>query len=170
MCRAESRCSVEYLWVAIDGDYVAEALACADCVLTLDETRFLEKGVESAGVQRQYSGTAERVEIWISDRDHGIEAGTPESRWNESVLTKTRLAERVPFVPRRPPPVLCGESAGQADRVPARLRQPPSRIHARPSHHALAVTVAGARWAGALGSEHLYSTDISAINRSTVIG
>lgn len=41
---------------------MAEALACPDGVLVPDETGFLKKGVRSAGVQRQYSGTAGRVE------------------------------------------------------------------------------------------------------------
>jgi len=39
-------------------DYVAEHLGEPDGVLIVDETGFLEKGVKSAGVQRQYSGTA----------------------------------------------------------------------------------------------------------------
>ncbi len=42
--------------------YVATALACPDGVLVVDETGFLKKGVKSAGVQRQYSGTAGRAE------------------------------------------------------------------------------------------------------------
>jgi SRSO17 transposase len=42
--------------------YVAEHLADPDGVLIVDETGFLKKGVKSAGVQRQYSGTAGRVE------------------------------------------------------------------------------------------------------------
>ncbi|MFI2478455.1 transposase, partial [Nocardia xishanensis] len=42
--------------------YVSEALACPDGVLVPDETGFVKKGVKSAGVQRQYSGTAGRVE------------------------------------------------------------------------------------------------------------
>lgn len=42
--------------------YVAESLAADDGVLIVDETGFLKKGVKSAGVQRQYSGTAGRVE------------------------------------------------------------------------------------------------------------
>ena len=33
-----------------------------DGVLVVDETGFLKKGIKSAGVQRQYSGTAGRVE------------------------------------------------------------------------------------------------------------
>jgi SRSO17 transposase len=41
---------------------VAARLGCADGVLIVDETGFLKKGAKSAGVQRQYSGTAGRVE------------------------------------------------------------------------------------------------------------
>ncbi len=43
-------------------EYVKEALGSRDVVLILDETGFLKKGVHSAGVQRQYSGTAGRIE------------------------------------------------------------------------------------------------------------
>jgi len=42
--------------------YVVEHLGDADAVLVLDETGFLKKGDKSAGVQRQYSGTAGRIE------------------------------------------------------------------------------------------------------------
>ncbi|HEV8559538.1 MAG TPA: transposase [Actinophytocola sp.] len=42
--------------------YVAEHLGGPDGVLIVDETGFLKKGIKSAGVQRQYSGTAGRVE------------------------------------------------------------------------------------------------------------
>src|SRR5689334_14123690 len=42
-------------------DYVIEQLG-PDGVLIVDETGFLKKGVGSAGVQRQYTGTAGRVE------------------------------------------------------------------------------------------------------------
>jgi len=42
--------------------YVARHLGAADGVLVVDETGFLKKGARSAGVQRQYSGTAGRVE------------------------------------------------------------------------------------------------------------
>ena len=40
--------------------YVVEHLSDADGVLVVDETGFLKKGNKSAGVQRQYSGTAGR--------------------------------------------------------------------------------------------------------------
>jgi SRSO17 transposase len=43
-------------------EYVKEELGSRDAVLVLDETGFLKKGVHSAGVQRQYSGTAGRIE------------------------------------------------------------------------------------------------------------
>lgn len=43
-------------------DIVAEELGDADGVLVVDETGFLKKGTHSAGVQRQYSGTAGRIE------------------------------------------------------------------------------------------------------------
>lgn len=42
-------------------DYVWEHLAAEDGVLVVDETGFLKKGDKSAGVQRQYTGTAGRI-------------------------------------------------------------------------------------------------------------
>src|SRR3954462_4375179 len=42
--------------------YVVERLGDPDGVLVLDETGFVKKGERSVGVQRQYSGTAGRVE------------------------------------------------------------------------------------------------------------
>jgi SRSO17 transposase len=52
-------------WDAVRDDlraYVVEHLGDPDAVLVLDETGFVKKGEKSAGVQRQYSGTAGRVE------------------------------------------------------------------------------------------------------------
>jgi SRSO17 transposase len=43
-------------------DYVVEHLGDPGGVLVVDETGFLKKGNKSAGVQRQYSGTAGRIE------------------------------------------------------------------------------------------------------------
>jgi len=43
-------------------DYVVRHLGDEGGVLVIDETGFLKKGTKSAGVQRQYSGTAGRVE------------------------------------------------------------------------------------------------------------
>ena len=42
--------------------YVLEHLGDSGGVLVVDETGFLKKGTKSVGVQRQYSGTAGRVE------------------------------------------------------------------------------------------------------------
>lgn len=43
-------------------DYVVEHFGDPDGVLVLDETGFLKKGNRSAGVQRQYTGTAGKIE------------------------------------------------------------------------------------------------------------
>jgi SRSO17 transposase len=43
-------------------DHAVERLGAADAVLVVDETGFLKKGRHSAGVARQYSGTAGKVE------------------------------------------------------------------------------------------------------------
>jgi len=43
-------------------EYIAEELGDPNGVLVVDETGFLKKGTHSVGVQRQYSGTAGRVE------------------------------------------------------------------------------------------------------------
>lgn len=42
--------------------YIVDYLADADAIGVLDETGFLKKGRQSAGVARQYSGTAGRIE------------------------------------------------------------------------------------------------------------
>lgn len=42
--------------------YVVEHLGADEAVLVVDETGFLKKGTKSVGVQRQYSGTAGRIE------------------------------------------------------------------------------------------------------------
>jgi hypothetical protein len=43
-------------------DYLVQELGDEDGILVVDETGFLKKGQSSAGVQRQYSGTAGRIE------------------------------------------------------------------------------------------------------------
>jgi hypothetical protein len=42
--------------------YVVDAFAESDAVLVVDETGDLKKGEHSVGVQRQYTGTAGRIE------------------------------------------------------------------------------------------------------------
>jgi SRSO17 transposase len=96
-------------------DHVIEQFGERAGVLILDDTGFVKKGVRSAGVQRQYSGTAGRVEncqvgvflayatdrghalidrelylpeTWTSDRDRCRAAGIPDE---VEFATKPRL-------------------------------------------------------------------------------
>jgi len=99
--------------------YVMEHLADPGGVLVVDETGFLKKGAKSVGVQRQYSGTAGRVENcqvgvflafagrrghafldrelylpreWAGDADRRAEAGVPT---DVAFATKPQLAKRL---------------------------------------------------------------------------
>src|SRR5689334_4736456 len=98
-------------------DYVVEHLGDAAGVLNADETGFIKKGTRSAGVQRQYSGTAGRTEncqvgvflayasprghalidrelylpqSWAQDRDRCRAAGIPDET---EFATKPRQAQ-----------------------------------------------------------------------------
>jgi SRSO17 transposase len=98
-------------------DYVVEHLGDPTAVLVVDETGFVKKGTGSAGVRRQYSGTAGRVEncqvgvflayasakgrtlldrelylpeSWTQDRPRCDAAGIPKET---AFATKPRLAE-----------------------------------------------------------------------------
>src|SRR5881392_3297199 len=100
-------------------DYVTEHLGDPGGVLVVDETGFLKKGVKSAGVQRQYSGTAGRIEncqvgvfltyvcprgralidrelylpkTWTDDRDRCAEAGIGQ---DVEFATKPALATKM---------------------------------------------------------------------------
>jgi SRSO17 transposase len=97
-------------------DYVADQLGDADAVLVFDETGDLKKGSATVGVQRQYTGTAGRIEnaqvavyltyagarghalidrelylpkSWTSDPDRLAAAGVPD---DIDFLTKPALA------------------------------------------------------------------------------
>jgi SRSO17 transposase len=99
--------------------YVVEQLGERDAVLIVDETGFLKKGEHSAGVQRQYSGTAGRIEnsqigvflcyagngasafidrelympqSWIDDRPRCNVAGVPDTM---GFATKPQLARQM---------------------------------------------------------------------------
>lgn len=99
--------------------YVVDALGSSDAVLVLDETGFLKKGTQSAGVARQYSGTAGRIEncqigvflayaapegvalidrelylpkAWMEDRTRCREAGIPDA---VEFATKPQLARHM---------------------------------------------------------------------------
>jgi len=71
-------------------DYVVGALGDTDAVLVVDETGDLKKGVHTVGVQRQYTGTAGRIEnaqiavylVYAGPRGHAMidrELYLPES-------------------------------------------------------------------------------------------
>jgi SRSO17 transposase len=99
--------------------YVVEHLGAPQAVLVVDETGFLKKGQQSAGVARQYSGTAGRVDNcqigvfvtyaspqghlfldralslpqeWTSDTARCEAAGIPEERL---FATKPQLAQQM---------------------------------------------------------------------------
>jgi len=99
--------------------YVVAQLGDADAVLVLDETGFIKKGTKSVGVQRQYSGTAGRIEncqigvflgyasrhghalidralylpeVWANDAARRSAAGVPE---NTVFATKPQLGRQM---------------------------------------------------------------------------
>ena len=119
-----SACCPTYRWDAdlVRDDlrsYVLEHLGDVGGVLVVDETGFLKKGEKSVGVQRQYSGTAGRIEncqigvflayagargrtlldrelylpqVWAEDWERRKEAGVPG---DVSFRTKPRLAQEM---------------------------------------------------------------------------
>jgi SRSO17 transposase len=99
--------------------YASDHLGKKDAVLIVDETGFLKKGTKSVGVQRQYSGTAGRIEncqvgvflalstskghalidralylpeSWCHDRTRCDEAGVPDE---VEFATKPQLAMKM---------------------------------------------------------------------------
>jgi SRSO17 transposase len=98
-------------------DYVVEALGYPEAILVLDETGDVKKGAATVGVQRQYTGTAGRIEnsqvavyltyaaprghalidralylpkSWTTDPDRCADAGIPEDK--RDFATKPALA------------------------------------------------------------------------------
>src|SRR5215212_6445227 len=141
--------------------YMVEHLGDPEAVLVLDETGFLKKGGKSAGVQRQYSGTAGRVENcqvgvflgyagrhgralidralylperWIGDPARCAAAGIPTGL---TLITKPQLGLAMldrALEAGMPFAWLTGDSVYGADH---RIRR---RLEARQRGHVLAVT------------------------------
>jgi SRSO17 transposase len=123
--------------------YLVEHLGEPQAVLVLDETGFLKKGQQSAGVARQYSGTAGRIEncqigvflayassqghalldcalyvpqAWTNDRERCERAGLPEKH---PFATKPELARQIlkrAFDARVPAAWVTGDSVYGDDR------------------------------------------------------
>lgn len=111
--------------------YVAEQLGTPDRVLILDDTGFVKKGTPSAGVQRQYSGTADRTEnrqigvfaayatthghaladrelylpqSWTEDRERCRAARIPDQRSSPPRATSPAASSVAPWTPHCPSP------------------------------------------------------------------
>jgi SRSO17 transposase len=141
--------------------YVLQHLGDAEAVLVIDETGFLKKGRHSAGVARQYSGTAGRVENcqigvflgyasqlghtllarelylpqeWTNDHDRCRQAGIPDDR---RFATKPQLARQMlarAFAAGLPAQWVAGDSVYGDDR---RLRL---WLESQPQAYVLAVS------------------------------
>jgi SRSO17 transposase len=149
--------------------YVRQHLGDSEAVLVIDETGFLKKGQHSAGVARQYSGTAGRIEncqigvfvgyagqrghtlldrelylpqAWMNDQDRCRQAGIPEGR---GFATKPQLARQMlarAFAAGVPATWGTGDSVYGDDR---RLRM---WLEAQPQAYVLAVSGKEYVWLG----------------------
>jgi SRSO17 transposase len=104
--------------------YVVEHLGADDGVLIVDETGFLKKGRGSAGVQRQYTGTAGRIEnsqvgVFLAYASHHGRAlidrrlYLPEQAWCEDAERRTRagVPDQAEFATK---PTLAGQMIAAA--------------------------------------------------------
>jgi SRSO17 transposase len=105
-------------------EYVLEHLNAPDGVLVVDETGFLKKGEHSAGVARQYSGTAGRIEnaqigvflAYAGGKGHALidrELYLPRREWCEDAGKRAEAAipEEVAFATK---PALASRMIGRA--------------------------------------------------------
>ena len=148
---ARMRWNADAVWDDLRA-YVVEHRGDPGAVLVLDETGFVKKGVKSAGVQRQYSGTAGRIEncqigvflayasvhgralidralylpeSWAADAGRREEAGVPEE---VAFATKPKLGRAMlerAFKAGVPCSWVTGESVGACPR--ARMARPGGR-------------------------------------------
>ena len=162
--------------------YIIQHLGDPAAVLVLDETGFLKKGQHSAGVARQYSGTAGKVENcqigvflgyagalghvlldrelyvpeeWTADRDRCRRAGIPEDR---GFATKPQLAQQMlarAFTAGVPATWVTGDSVYGNDR---RLRL---WLEAQPRAYVLAVS--GQEYVGLGGRQRQVKALLAAV-------
>ena len=108
--------------------YVVENLGDRDAILILDETGFLKKGIHSAGVARQYTGTAGRIE----NAQVGVFLAYA-SRHGTAFLDRTLYLPKewtddpTPDLPPNPGPgVMRVRGRGSARRRPGGAKRPPA--------------------------------------------
>jgi SRSO17 transposase len=153
--------------------YLVEQISDPQAVLVLDETGFLKKGQQSAGVARQYSGTAGRVEngqigvflgyasrdshalldcalylpqAWTNDSARCERAGVPEK---QPFATKPQLARQLltrAFDARVPMAWVTGDSVYGNDR---RLR-----VWLEEQDHAYVMAVSGQEYVWRAGRQY----------------
>ncbi|GGZ19960.1 transposase [Streptomyces nitrosporeus] len=111
---AKSRWEADEIRDDLQG-YVAEHLSTDDGILIIDDTGFVKKGTTSAGVQRQYSGTAGRTEncqigvfaAYATTRGHALvdrELYLPKSWTDDPERCRTaRIPEHRPFATKNEP-------------------------------------------------------------------
>ena len=162
--------------------YLVEHLGEPQAVLVLDETGFLKKGQHSAGVARQYSGTAGRIEncqigvflayasrqghalldcalyvpqVWTHDSERCERAGIPEKH---PFATKPQLARQMlqrAFDAQVPAAWVTGDSVYGDDR---RLR-----VWLEEQEHAYVLAVSGKEYVWRAGRQHQVKSILAAL-------
>jgi SRSO17 transposase len=162
--------------------YLVEHMGAPQAVLGLDETGFLKKGQQSAGVARQYSGTAGRIEncqigvflayasrqghalldcalyvpqAWTNDRARCAHAGLPEKH---PFATKPQLARQLlkrAFDARVPAAWVTGDSVYGDDR---RLR-----VWLEAQGHAYVMAVSGKEYVWRAGRQQQVKTILATL-------
>ena len=162
--------------------YVVEHLGDPQAVLVVDETGFLKKGQQSAGVARQYSGTAGRIENsqigvfvtyaspqghllldrelylpkeWTSDKARCEAAGIPAER---TFATKPQLAQQMlqrAFDAGVPAAWVTGDSVYGDNRS--------LRLWLEANHHAYVMAVSGKEYVWHAGRQRQVKTLLAAL-------
>jgi SRSO17 transposase len=139
--------------------YVAEHLGHPDGVLIVDESGFLKKGTKSAGVTRQYSGTAGRIE----NCQVGVFLGYATKRGRA-------LLDRALYLPKE-----WAEDAGrrEAARVPRAVRFATKLVLARQMVERAVAAGVPAKWVTAdavYGSDYGFRSALERLGLGYVVG